>query len=158
MSNENINAEFYKLTVDDADTLVKQIRLYEEVFEMADFEMPPVDYLQDLLAKEQVFFFVAVLGGAEVIGGLTAYVLPSVYFAASEIYIYDLAVKAEHQRKGIGTRLINELKTYCAPLGHKEIFVQADLEDQHALDFYRATGGSPESVVHFSYALIDEKP
>jgi aminoglycoside 3-N-acetyltransferase I len=150
-----MNAEFYKLTANDLNLLTKQIRLYEEVFEMADFEMPPVEYLQTLLEKEHIIFYVA-LAGAEMIGGLTAYVLDSVYFAAAEIYIYDLAVKTEYQRTGVGTRLIAELKKYCARLGHKEVFVQADLEDQLAVDFYHKTGGLPENVIHFSYALTKQ--
>jgi ribosomal protein S18 acetylase RimI-like enzyme len=153
----NMNTKFYKLTANDLDVLTKQISLYEEVFEMKDFKMPPPDYLQILLEKEHVIFYVA-LAGEEVIGGLTAYVLNSVYFAAAEIYIYDLAVKTAHQRKGIGTRLVAELKNHCAKLGHKEVFVQADLEDRHALDFYRKTGGLPENVIHFSYALTTENP
>jgi ribosomal protein S18 acetylase RimI-like enzyme len=130
--------------------------LYEEVFEMTDFKMPPAAYLQTLLEKEHIIFYVA-LADEEVIGGLTAYVLNSVYFAAAEIYIYDLAIEKAHQRRGIGTRLIAELKNYCAQLGHKEVFVQADLEDQHAVDFYHKTGGLPENVIHFSYALTNEK-
>ena len=39
-----------------------------------------------------------------VVGGLTAHVLPSAYSASAEVYIYDLGVKAEMQRKGIGTQ------------------------------------------------------
>ncbi len=32
-------------------------------------------------------------------------------------------------------------------------FVQADLVDDYALDFYRSTGGMGGDVVHFSYPL-----
>lgn len=150
-----MNVEIYKLTENDLEKLIEQIKLYAAVFETPDFKMPAADYLQTLLEKEHIIFLVA-LFGAEVVGGLTAFVLPSVYFAASEIYVYDLAVKTEHQRKGVGTQLIAELKNRCAALGHKEIFVQADLEDRHAIDFYRKTSGSPEDVIHFSYALTNQ--
>lgn len=150
-----MNVRFVKLTENDLNVLLEQVELYAEVFEMTDFKMPSSVYLQTLLEKEHIIFFVAV-ADEKVIGGLTAFVLPSVYFAAAEVYVYDLAVKAEHQRKGIGTQLIAELKNYCATLGHKEIFVQADREDQHAVDFYRKTGGLPEDVIHFSYALTNE--
>jgi ribosomal protein S18 acetylase RimI-like enzyme len=127
------------------------VRLYAEVFETQSFTMPSAGYLQALLEKEHVMFFTALSGG-EVVGGLTAYVLPSVYFEKSEIYIYDLAVATEYQRKGIGRQLINALKEYCKEAG-REIFVQADIEDQHAIDFYKATGGRSEDVIHFSYDL-----
>jgi aminoglycoside 3-N-acetyltransferase I len=32
-----------------------------------------------------------------------------------------------------------------------EVFVPADNDDQHALDFYRALGGSPSSVTFFTF-------
>ena len=105
-----------------------------------------------MLEKETVIFYAALID-KKVVGGLTAHILPSTYFPSSEIYIYDLAVLTEFQRKGIGRQLISSLKEYCANLRFKEVFVQADLEDQHALDFYQATGSIVENVVHFSYAF-----
>ena len=148
----NGETHYKKLTDSDLHHLIALIRLYEDVFEMRNFIMPNHDYLQTLLHQESPFFVVALLDDV-VIGGLTAHILPSTYFPSSEIYIYDLAVRTEHQRKGIGRELIASLKKYCASLGMKEIFVQADIEDQHALDFYNATGGAAERVIHFSYSL-----
>jgi ribosomal protein S18 acetylase RimI-like enzyme len=144
--------EYKKLETGDLDGLTQLIKVYEEVFEMEDFALPATQYLQSLLEKETVIFYVAMID-KKVVGGLTAHVLPSTYFPSSEVYIYDLAVESEFQRKGIGRQLINSLKEYCASLRLKEIFVQADLEDRHAIDFYQATGGIAESVVHFSYEL-----
>ena len=144
--------EYKKLEIGDLDRLTELIKVYEKVFEMEDFILPDAEYLQSLLEKETVIFYVAMIDN-EVVGGLTAHVLPSTYFPSSEVYIYDLAVETEFQRKGIGRQLINSLKEYCANLRLKEVFVQADLEDQHAIDFYQATGGIAESVVHFSYEL-----
>ena len=144
--------EYKKLEIGDLRCLTELIKVYEEVFEMEDFTLPAAQYLQSLLEKETVIFYVAMID-KRVVGGLTAHVLASTYFSSSEVYIYDLAVQTEFQRKGIGRQLINSLKEYCANLHLKEVFVQADLEDRHAIDFYRATGGIAESVVHFSYAL-----
>jgi ribosomal protein S18 acetylase RimI-like enzyme len=144
--------EYKKLESQNLDYLINLIKVYKEVFEMEDFVLPDAQYLQSLLEKENVIFYAAMFD-KKVVGGLTAHVLPSTYFPSSEVYIYDLAVQTEFQRKGIGRQLINSLKEYCANLRLKEVFVQADLEDQHALDFYRATGGIAENVIHFSYAL-----
>ncbi len=144
--------EYKKLEIVDLSRLTELIKVYEEVFEMEDFTLPAAQYLQSLLEKEIVIFYVAMID-KKVVGGLTAHVLPSTYFPSSEVYIYDLAVRTEFQRKGIGRQLINSLKEYCASLRLKEVFVQADLEDRHAIDFYQATGGIAESVVHFSYEL-----
>jgi hypothetical protein len=35
----------------------------------------------------------------------------------------------------------------------QEIFVDANEEDQHALDFYRSMNGREEKVVQFSYPV-----
>jgi ribosomal protein S18 acetylase RimI-like enzyme len=144
--------EYKKLEIGDLSHLTELIKVYEEVFEMEDFTLPNAQYLQSLLEKETVIFYVAITD-IKVVGGLTAHILPSTYFPSSEVYIYDLAVETDFQRKGIGRELINSLKEYCASMQLKEIFVQADLEDRHAIEFYQATGGIAESVVHFSYEL-----
>ncbi len=142
-----------KLNTSEIGKLTELVGLYERVFEMQDFQLPPQDYLQSLLENDQIVFYVAVDDEGIVIGGLTAYMLPSVYYSASEVYIYDLAVENAWQRMGIGRNLIEALKNYGKSLGCKYIFVQADLVDQHAIDFYHSTGGIKEDVVHFDYRL-----
>lgn len=146
---------YKKLGNKDFSFLEQLIRLYEEAFEMEDFSLPDVDYLQFLLDNENMIFYVAVSEN-QVVGGLTAHILPSVYVPTSEVYVYDMAVKPSYQRQGIGKQLLSELATECAKIGYQEIFVQADIEDIHALAFYQATGGEPADVVHFSYHL--DKP
>lgn len=148
-----MNVTFRKLTSSDIDWLTSLIGVYETVFEMQAFHLPEASYLQTLLDNEQVIFYVACDEEGKVIGGLTAYMLPSVYYAASEVYIYDLAVEVEWQRKGVGRGLIETLNAHCKKLGCKFVFVQADQVDQHAIDFYRSTGGIQEDVVHFDYRL-----
>jgi aminoglycoside 3-N-acetyltransferase I len=140
------------LNRNDLQQLIDLIKVYEDAFEMENFTLPDASYLQSLLEKESTIFYVAEVEN-KVVGGLTAHFLPSTYFTSSEVYIFDLAVKTDLQRQGIGAKLINSLKNYCASYGYKEMFVQADLEDTFALDFYQATGGIAESVVHFSYEL-----
>lgn len=131
------------------------IRLYEDVFEMKDFEMPGDKYLQSLLNESGITFLVAEKD-EEIVGGLTAHDLPSTYFEANEVYVYDLAVAKKHQRTGIGKKLLKELAAICNSKGEREFFLQADIDDQHALDFYRSTGGVAESVIHFTYSTTDK--
>jgi aminoglycoside 3-N-acetyltransferase I len=143
---------YQKLETNNLPYLKSLIEVYEEVFEMENFTLPADGYLQALLHREGLMFFVATLEG-NVVGGLTAHVLPSVYFESAEVYIYDLGVKTSFQRKGIGKNLMASLSEYCKKRGDREIFVQADLVDQHAMDFYQATGGQTERVVHYNYSL-----
>ncbi|MBP9211407.1 MAG: GNAT family N-acetyltransferase [Bacteroidetes bacterium] len=141
---------YHKLTPGDLGLLRGLIRLYAEEFEMPPFEQPDDAHLGSLLRSASTFFVVAVHEGT-VVGGLTAHLLPSVYSAAGEVYLYDLAVAAPFQRRGIGTRLLTELRSVCTSIGAAEMFVQADVEDDHAVAFYRATNGAEEQVLHYSY-------
>ena len=147
-----MNIQYKKLGIGDIDQLVGLIYIYADAFNMEKFVMPDRSYLQGLLANENIIYYVALYDNHPV-GGLTAHILPSVYSQASEVYIYDLAVYAQYQRTGIGRQLISSLNHYCRTQGIKEVFVQADQEDRYALDFYRATGGKAENVVHFTYNL-----
>lgn len=148
--------KYQKLARQDLPLLKELIQIFEDVFEMDDFVLPTEKHLQNLLEDKNIFFFVAILEYKQqnkVIGGLRAHILPSTYSESSEVYMYDLGVQTEFQRKGIGTQLIENLKAYCQKLGYKELFVQADVEDQHAIDFYKKTGGEAADVIHFSYEL-----
>lgn len=145
-----------KLTLKDDIFLTELINIYADVFGTESFSIPGRDYLKSLLVKENIIFCVALLNSS-VIGGLTAYILPSVYYPSSQVYIYDLAVKKNMHRQGIGKEIISFLKSYSKELAYKEIYVQADFEDQHAIDFYKATGGHSEKVIHFSYDLRSVK-
>ena len=96
---------------------------------------PNDSYLKTLLGKQHFIALVA-LSGAEVVGGLTAYVLEKFEQERREIYIYDMAVAEVHRRKGIATQLIRELQAVARERGAYVIFVQADPGDTAALGLY----------------------
>lgn len=128
------------------------IRVFEDVFEMQDFQMPDEKYLQQLLHQDGFYIFVAVVDN-KVVGGLTAYTLQQYYSTRPLVYIYDLAVLTLYQRQGIGKKLIASVNNYCQSIGVEEVFVQAEEVDNDALDFYHSTGATAEKVVHFYYPL-----
>ena len=122
---------------------------------MADvFEEParPLSdaYVESLLARP-AFWAIAALDGDEVVGGLTAHTLPMTRAEVSEVFLYDLAVRTDRQREGIGRRLVTELREAAAAADIAVMFVPADDEDVHALDFYRALGGTPAKVTIFTF-------
>ena len=141
-----------KLNHNDIDKFIELIRVFEEVFEMKNFTIPDEKYLIKLLAKEDFFSFVAVLEN-KVVGGLTTYTLKQYYSIAPLVFIYDIAVKTEVQRQGVGKLLISGLSGYCKDNGYEEMFVLADEVDNHAIEFYRSTGATEERVVNFNYTL-----
>ncbi len=112
----------------------------------------PTDaYLNRLLAKPHVVPLVAEHEGA-VVGGLVAYVLEKFERERSEVYIYDLAVDAEHRRKHLATELIQLLKQVAKQLGAYVIYVQADHGDDPAILLY-ASLGVREDVYHFDIVV-----
>lgn len=94
--------------------------------------------------------FAAVAEG-HVVGGITAFLLPLTRLEQREMFVYDIAVRVEWQRKGIGRALVNTLRQAASAEGIAEGFVLADNEDTHALDFYRALGASATPVTSFSF-------
>lgn len=141
-----------KLNHNDIGKFTALIRLFEDVFEMKNFIMPDEAYLQELLKKDDFFVFVAVLDN-KVVGGLTSYIMHQYYSKSPLVYIFDLAVEKEFQRKGIGRKLIAANNDYCREIGVEAVMVQADEADDYAIDFYHSTGATAEKVVHFDYLL-----
>lgn len=107
-------------------------------------------YAERLLAREDTWVVVA-SSGEDVVGGLTAHVLPMTRAEETELFIYDLAVAPAHQRKGVGRSLIAFLRQAGRAAGHGAVFVPADDEDTHALEFYRAVGGVGAPVTIFTF-------
>jgi len=71
---------------------------------------PPDDsHIAALLSRQHVIVIVAIQNES-VIGGLVAYELEKFERQRSEFYIYDLAVEAQHRRRGIATTCINAYK------------------------------------------------
>jgi len=146
------NTKVTRVQSDDLQSFKELLYVFEQVFEMKNFHPPNDAYLRSLLGSSKFMAYV-VQAEDTTVGGLTAHVLPSYYFESCEVYVYDLAIMKQFQRKGLGRNLMSALKDDCRLLGFKEVFVQADLVDAHALEFYRSIGGTAESVVHFYYPL-----
>jgi aminoglycoside 3-N-acetyltransferase I len=134
----------------DLETLKKLNELFGEVFEEAETyfaAVPSNSYLETLLSDPN-FIALAALKDGELVGGLAAYVLRKFEQERSEIYIYDLAVRQQHWRRGIATGLINKLREIAREMGVWVIFVQADRGDEPAINLYESLG-TREDVHHF---------
>lgn len=107
-------------------------------------------YLVRLLERDDFWAFEASVEGRTA-GGLTAYTLPLTRIEESEVFLYDIAVMPEYQRRGLGRKLVMALREQAAASGIKVMWVPADNEDTHALDFYRALGGAPAPVTIFTF-------
>lgn len=138
-----------RLKAGDRELAKVLFNVMAEVFETESEELSD-DYIDRLLGRED-FWAIAAFADEDIVGGLTAHTLPMTRAQYSEIFIYDIAVRSDHQRKGIGRGLVAELRAQAAGVGIRELFVPADNEDVHALDFYRALGGEAAPVTIFTF-------
>lgn len=113
------------------------------------------DYIDALLTRDSFWVFTA-FNGSDVVGGLTAHTLPMTRSPSSEVFIYDVAVRPDHQRRGIGSRLVSELRQAANAAGIEEVFVPADDEDEDARSFYAAQAGEPSAVAMFTFGAPPE--
>jgi aminoglycoside 3-N-acetyltransferase I len=105
-------------------------------------------YLDRVLARPDVWALGVRVAG-ELVGGLTAHTLPMTTSERDEVFLFDIAVRPEHQRRGLGRRRVDALRALARDGGVGSVFVAADDEDAHALDFYRAIGGVGAAVTMF---------
>jgi aminoglycoside 3-N-acetyltransferase I len=105
-------------------------------------------YVAALLARPDFWGFAATHAG-RVVGGLTAHVLLLTAREGAEVFLYDIAVAPDHQRRGVGRHLVEALRREASHQGISTIFVPADDDDPHALRFYAALGGRPSKVTLF---------
>ena len=143
-----------KLGPGDLALMDALLTMFGEAFEEVDTygrARPSAAYLQRLLGSETFIALAAVKDGA-VVGGLAAYELPKFEQERSEIYIYDLAVAAAHQRQGIATALIEDVKAIAAARGAWVVFVQTEQDNAPALALYGKLGVR-EDAAHFDIAV-----
>ena len=133
----------------DRDIAAKTFALMGQVF---DEEHAPLsdNYIDGLLARPEFWVLAATCDGT-VVGGLTAHTVMMTAFEGAEVFLYDIAVDPKYQRRGCGRRLVDALRREARGLGINTVFVPADNEDTHALDFYTALGGTPTSVTFFEF-------
>ena len=145
-----IKTQTSRLTSDNRELAKGLFIMMAEVFAEGSDHLSD-DYLDRLLSRED-FWAIAAFVGDEIVGGLTAHTLPMTRSESFEIFIYDLAVREDQQRKGIGRQLMTALREAAAIAGIQHVLVAADNDDVHALDFYRAVGGVPSPVTFFTFS------
>jgi aminoglycoside 3-N-acetyltransferase I len=141
--------EIVRLTVADIALARRTFELLARVFDEQPVPLGDA-YLRMLLARPD-FWALAARVDDEVLGGLTAHTLPMTRAETSELFLYDLGVRADWRRRGVGRTLVDALCDQSARAGIGVVFVPADGDDTHALDFYRALGGAEAPVAVFTF-------
>ena len=142
--------EIRRFSRDDVAAARQLFALMAEVF---DEDARPLSdiYVDRLLGRAEFWALAAFIDG-DLVGGLTAHTLPMTRAEVSEIFINYIAVRDDRQRQGVGRRLDETLREIAAAHGIHDLFVPADDDDAHALEFYRALGATASPVTLFAFS------
>ncbi len=143
------NLRTVRLTPADIEMARRLFLLMAEVFEEPTEPLGD-SYIEQLLNRPEFWAMAAVVDD-QLVGGVTAHAIPMTTSESSELFVYDIAVRADVQRQGIGRALMTALRAAATAEGIGDMFVPADNEDTHALDFYRGLGGVPTPVTFFTF-------
>lgn len=133
------------LVPDELSKAREVLDLFGEVFEEPETycsAQPSDAYLTSAL-RDGRFFMVVVEEAGFIVGALTFYELFKFEQARSELFIYDLAVHADHRRRGIATAMIEFVRTLARERGAYLVWVQSESDDEP----------SSRTYDHFSNAL-----
>lgn len=124
--------------------------LMAEVFD-EERQLLSAGYIDQLLSQE-TFWTIAAFWDEEIVGGITAHTLPMTRSESAEIFVYDIAVRSDYQRRGVGRQLIKTLRREAAAISIQDVIIPADNEDQSALSFYDGIGGEASPVTFFIFS------
>ena len=136
-----------RLGIGDVQRARAAFEMMHNVFD-EDPDVLSEGYVTGLLADES-FWALGAFEAGEAIGCITGHELAMTRHERRELFVYDLAVRVDNQRRGVGRQLVETLVTGAAARGIDVVFVPADDDDTHALAFYADLGGRPNKVTMF---------
>ena len=96
-------------------------------------------YLRSFLARPENYLIVATEDG-ESIGYVVAYLLDRVDRDRHMMLLYEISVEESHHRRGVGSAMINLLKTFCRQRGVMKMWVYTNKSNAAAMRLYESTG------------------
>lgn len=106
------------------------------------YPIPSEDHLRDFLSRPANILIAAGDGGIPV-GYVVAYLLDRVDGSRGMVLFYEISVAESHRRRGVGTKMIAELKSICRAHGVAKMWVQTNRSNTAATRLYSLTGAQP---------------
>jgi ribosomal protein S18 acetylase RimI-like enzyme len=97
-----------------------------------------------LLTDKETYVLAAYFDG-ELAGFLIGYELRRLDTSRPMMLLYTIDVLPRFQRRGVGKKLVNELKQLCVRIGVLKMFVITSESNPSAMALYRSTRGQRES-------------
>ncbi|HET7172923.1 MAG TPA: GNAT family N-acetyltransferase [Nocardioidaceae bacterium] len=137
------------MTVGDEDVL-RRLSLEDARFEEAGVE--PRTRTPHTVGSAHAFLTaetnvqLAAFIGAEPVGQLLAYELTRRHGDGKVMFTYEIGVRDDHRREGVGRLLFDELEKICRDREISRAFVITNLRNEAAMGFYRALGATRDAT------------
>jgi ribosomal protein S18 acetylase RimI-like enzyme len=128
----------------DADAVVA---LWREVFPDAPAHNDPAEDIQRKLAVQREMFLVACAEDGSVIGTAMA------GYEGHRGWVYYVAVKSDHRRRGVGTALMRRAEEALAAIGCPKLNLMVRAGNESVVAFYRKLGYDVEDRVNLAKHL-----
>jgi ribosomal protein S18 acetylase RimI-like enzyme len=109
--------------------------------EIVDAFYPAGELNADFLSDPRNYLLAAYVDGAFA-GFLYGYELARLEREAPMMFLYSIDVLPAHRKKGVGKRLIEELKSICIRRGFMKMYVITGDGNEAAMNLYRSAGGA----------------
>ena len=100
---------------------------------------------QTALLEDDRCFYLAAFDGDDPVGFVLAYELLRRHGDPSVLFVYEIDVAEAHQRRGIGTALMEQVARAAAQRGIRSGFVLTNQSNGPAMAFYASLGGTRPS-------------
>lgn len=78
--------------------------------------------------------------GAQIIGTITYYETISTFSGDTGLYIEDMYIRSDYQRKGIGKKLLDSMIDETKKQGYSKLEWQCAVDNPGAMEFYKKMG------------------
>jgi len=139
--------------VEDSEKVGEVFDLYRQFYKKDPDKIISIDYIkQRLTNKESKIFFVE--ENNICIGIVQLYITFDSLELAKKIILYDLFVKSEHRKKGIGTMLMNVSKNFAEKNNISGIELSTAISNGTAQSLYESLGYERDTEFYNYYLSI----
>ena len=144
--------EIRRLQPSDYLVLASAIRLLVPLVsdEPSSNQIIDESYLKQVLGDKNCYYILC-LEDSTPVGYLSAFRFPAVETADFQVYLYDIVVAERSRQRGLGSRMIEELKRYCRDDKVNYIWVGTSLDNQAAQRTFERTGARKVSETYTEY-------
>tara|TARA_B100001250_G_scaffold259432_1_gene223390 strand:+ start:211 stop:669 length:459 start_codon:yes stop_codon:yes gene_type:complete len=149
--NENLIIK--EAVIADAEKIGEVFDLYRQFYKKAPDKTLSVEYIKQRLSnKESTIFFVE--RNNICMGIVQLYITFDSLELAKKIVLYDLFVKSEYRKKGIGTMLMNISKNFAEKNNIRSIELSTAISNGTAQSLYESLGYERDTEYYNYYLSI----